>query len=434
MKLKNIAAVAAAAAMLMPAAVNADDSVKVYIAGDSTACNYGEDENYALPRGGWGMYLGKYIDGAEVINCAKSGRSSKSLVAEDEYKEIMDNIKEGDYLLIQFGHNDAKNSSDEDKQLRYTDPEGDKDTEGSFKNSLYVNYIKPAQEKGAHPILLTPISRRKFGDDGMVTDSHGLYDDDVRELAEELDIPCLDMTKTTENLYNMVGEEGSKDYHAIFKDTSKGFDNTHLNRMGAEYIAAFVTEELRLKDSDGLGAYVDTDVLSVLAREATRGEFTAQIVRLMGIEASGSDNFGDVASDDENYAAISTAKAAGIVCGNEKGEFKPDDPLTLQDMAVITARALEKAGVLEIKESGSASNIYSGAQEPSTYAAAAMDTLIDNNIIVMGETVAVGTSAPKAPVDNMTTADIFVKAYSAKVDAEQAASKEMSIDELEKVE
>ena len=111
MKLKKIAAVAAAAAMLMPAAVNADDSVKVYIAGDSTACNYGEDENYALPRGGWGMYLGKYIDGAEVINCAKSGRSSKSLVAEDEYKEIMDNIKEGDYLLIQFGHNDAKTAA-----------------------------------------------------------------------------------------------------------------------------------------------------------------------------------------------------------------------------------------------------------------------------------------------------------------------------------
>ena len=158
-------------ALCVPAMADTPD---VFIAGDSTACEYGFDENYALPRAGWGMYFGKYVKDVNVTDYALSGRSSKSFTTEDNYYKLMRDVGEGDYVIIQFGHNDAKNSSDEDKELRYTDPKGDKDTEGSFKNSLYKNYILPVQEKGATPILLTPISRRNFEDTGKVKDSHGL--------------------------------------------------------------------------------------------------------------------------------------------------------------------------------------------------------------------------------------------------------------------
>jgi lysophospholipase L1-like esterase len=427
MKFKKMLALAMAATMLIPNIVMADDKVTVYIAGDSTACEYGADDNYALPRAGWGMYLDEFFSGVDVKDLAKSGRSSKSLTTEDEYKELFDNIGEGDYLLIQFGHNDAKNSSDEDKELRYTNPEGDKDTEGSFKNSLYVNYIKPAQEKGAIPILLTPISRRKFGEDGKVTDSHGLYDDDVRELAEELGIVCLDLTEDTAEVYNAVGEDGSKAYHAIFKDGTKGdngFDNTHLNHYGAEQVAAMVAEELLTEDAEGLGQYV-----SGLSRiqngsdQITRGEYTAKIIRLLGIEAEASDNFADVKADDENYNAIAVAKKVGIVNGTKDGSFKPDDKITVQDMAVITARALEYVNAIKVDSTKTA---YDNA---SSYAAPALNA-ITTEVVASGE-----LTAPTSTANGKEASLVLAKSYEVKAAADKVSSDgEMSLDELEKVE
>lgn len=432
MKFKRILSTVLIGAMLVPNAVYAaDDNITVYIAGDSTACEYGEDEKYALPRGGWGMYLGEFLVGAEVKDMAKSGRSSKSLVAEDEYKQIFDNIKEGDYLLIQFGHNDAKNTKPEDIELRYTSPEGDKDTEGSFKNSLYVNYIKPAQEKGAKPVLITPISRRKFGEDGKVTDSHGLYDDAVRELAKELDIPCIDMTEKTTELYNKYGEEGAKSFHAIFKDSEKGFDNTHLNRFGAEYIASVTADEIAQEYPDGLGAYVDEESISNVSADVSRGEFTAKLVRLLGIELQSNSNFADVKADNENYTAIATAKAAGIVKGNEKGEFMPNGPLTIQDMAVITARALEYVKAIEVKESNSASACFEGVSE---YAYSAVGTLYDADFWLYAKEIDSLINA-KANINEFETSAVLAKAYELKSSAEKVAPNgEMSLDELEKVE
>lgn len=429
MECKKMLAAAMIMCMALPCVpASADDGVTVYIAGDSTACEYGEDESYAMPRGGWGMYLGKFLYGAEVKDLAKSGRSSKSLVSEDEYKEIFDNIKEGDYLLIQFGHNDAKNTKQEDIELRYTNPEGDKDTEGSFKNSLYVNYIKPAQEKGANPILLTPISRRKFGEDGKVTDSHGLYDDAVRELAEELDIPCLDLTEETAMIYNVRGEEGTKAYHAIFKDGTKGengFDNTHLNHYGAEQVAAMVAEELLEENPDGLGRYVSG--LSRIKNNLdtiTRGEYTAEIVRLLGIEAEATDSFVDVKADDKNYAAIATAKAAGIVNGNEKDAFMPDSAVTMQDMAVITARALEYVKAVEVDTR------KTEYEDASAYAAPALNALWAEGIINDSN-----EHPATVTVSGYSAASVLAKAYEAKAAAENVASEgEMSLDELEKVE
>ncbi len=428
MKFKRMLAAALTTAMLVPNMAYADDGVTVYIAGDSTACEYGEDESYALPRAGWGMYLDEFLYGVEVKDYAKSGRSSKSLVTEEEYNQIFDNIKEGDYLLIQFGHNDAKNTKPEDIELRYTNPEGDKETEGSFKNSLYVNYIKPAQEKGAKPILLTPISRRKFGEDGKITDSHGLYDDAVRELAQELGITCLDLTEETAAVYNVRGEEGTKAYHAIFKDGTKGengFDNTHLNHYGAQQVAAMAAEELLNEDPDGLGRYVSgLDRIQNNFDTVTRGEYTAELVRLLGIESEQGDNFADVKADDVNYAAIAAAKAVGIVKGNEKGAFMPDTDITMQDMAVITARALEYVNAIEVDGSKTE---YDNAR---AYAAPALNALSAEGIVNNDNELAADVA-----VSGYSAASVLAKAYETKTAADNVASEgEMSLDELEKVE
>ena len=317
------------------------DTPDVFIAGDSTACEYGKDEKYALPRAGWGMYFGKYVKGVNVTDYALSGRSSKSFTTEDNYYKLMRDVGKGDYVIIQFGHNDAKNSSDEDKELRYTDPKGDKDTEGSFKNSLYKNYILPVQEKGATPILLTPISRRNFEDTGKVKDSHGLYDDAVRELAQELGITYVDMTKVTEDIYNKVGEKGAMYYHAIYNDRTKGkdgIDNTHLNHWGGERIAYLTASELAKAGVFELaGQYDDAPV--------TRGQFTESLVRVLQLEdANAKENFADVSADAEYADAVAVAKAFGIVIGDEKAVFDGERKVTSAEMLLMLERGLKACG------------------------------------------------------------------------------------------
>ena len=329
----------------MPALIYAD-TPDVFIVGDSTACEYGEDENYALPRAGWGMYIGDFLDGVKVTNLAMSGRSSKSFTTEENYYTFKTSVGEGDYVLIQFGHNDAKNTKKEDIQLRYTDPEGDKDTEGSFKHSLYANYIRPALEAGATPVLLTPISRRGIDGDGKTKDSHGLYDDAVRDLAKEVGVVCIDMTQATSDLYDAVGNDGSMYYHAIYNDRAKGkdgVDNTHLNHWGGEQIAYMTAQKLGEAGVLKTKGSIDESAL-------TRGEFTQALVRAMQLEAKDNmSNFADVSSDKEYSQAVAIAKAYGIVVGDENAVFNGDRKITVQELAVMVEKALSANGA-EIPE------------------------------------------------------------------------------------
>lgn len=236
-----------------------------YLVGDSTVCDYGEDKDYAIPRGGIGMFLGDYLTGnIAVSNLALSGRSSKSFTAEDNYQKLLSGIREGDYLFIQFGHNDAKNANDEDIKLRYTDPDSDREAPGSFKYYLYEYYIKEALDKKARPILVTPVSRRSFDDNGKLKDTHGRYAEAVRELAGELDIPCIDLTRLTEDYYNRLGEEGTKALHAVYKNNTKGeggLDNTHFNHNGAKCVAGILAEALMGIESD-IKNHVDHEALN----------------------------------------------------------------------------------------------------------------------------------------------------------------------------
>ena len=244
---------------LMKSAYTPDTSVKsgatLYVAGDSTASVYSHSGvNNRYPQTGWAQVLQRYFDvsSVQVEDRALSGKSSLSFRSEPNYTYIRDHIKAGDYLLVQFGHNDSKS----DDAARYTDPNGDRFTEGSYKNSL-MHYIELAQDRGAYPILATSISRCKTSDAGLEA-----YVAATRELGAELNLPVVDLYRRTNGWIKQVGAEAAKDLFNYVKPKDSRFtgykefknsqyyvngqeDSTHINIYGADLIAQWATEELK---------------------------------------------------------------------------------------------------------------------------------------------------------------------------------------------
>ena len=242
-------------------AVNKDSSKPtVWIIGDSTVSSFAD--NYYYPRYGWGTQIDKYLDGTyEVKNIALSGRSSKSYVNDKEYNELTSGMKQGDYLLIGFGHNDEKAEAD-----RYTDPNGDYKTAGSFANSLYENYIKPAQAAGTTVILCTPIVRRTATAEWSDSNLHitkdsgdfkgGDYAKSIRNLGKELNIPVVDMTKMTKELYDTLGPDETVNLHAWTSSKATSVDNTHTNIYGGTYNAYLVTKTIKELGVAGISEHI----------------------------------------------------------------------------------------------------------------------------------------------------------------------------------
>jgi lysophospholipase L1-like esterase len=151
-------------------AVAAEPMRRVFIAGDSTASAYGPER---APREGWGQVLHSYLDKTwEVRNHAQSGRSARSFIEQGWLDGIAKDLRKGDVLLIQFGHNDEKIED----PARYNEPLQ------AYPQWL-MRYVSLARERGATPILITPVARRKF-DHGQLLDTHGLYSQSVLDLAK----------------------------------------------------------------------------------------------------------------------------------------------------------------------------------------------------------------------------------------------------------
>ncbi len=248
----------------------------VWVVGDSTGCHYADtaDMDLYYKRVGFGDKISDYIY-ADVHNLALSGRSSKSYIQDPEYKTLKEGMKKGDYIIIAFGHNDEKvDDPDRGTYPSTAAAPTTKDTAGSFKNSLYVNYIKPAQDMDVTPILVTPIVRRPTAD-GVWSDSKlhitngGSYTQDVIDLAKDLGITCVDATSLTKNVYdnvlhlgteahvdsdgNMVEPTGATALHATGQNGAP--DDTHINNYGAKYVAYLIAEALKASDCE-LGKYV----------------------------------------------------------------------------------------------------------------------------------------------------------------------------------
>jgi len=207
----------------------------IYIIGDSTAAN---KLPKTYPETGWGMDLQSFFkSNVTVDNRALNGRSTKSFRAEQQWQPVLEKLKPGDYVFIEFGHNDEK-----------VDKPGTGTTLEEFKNNL-VDYINEIRGKKAIPVLLTPISRRSFKN-GVLVDTHGYYPNVTRKVSDSLTVPLIDMLVKTESLLKKSGDLSSRKLfnyvdsgHVNYPNGKK--DDTHLSPEGAKKVAGLVAEGIR---------------------------------------------------------------------------------------------------------------------------------------------------------------------------------------------
>ncbi|HEY5968849.1 MAG TPA: rhamnogalacturonan acetylesterase [Chitinophagaceae bacterium] len=210
--------------------------IKIFIAGDSTASI---KETKAYPETGWGMPFVYFWDSTvSVENLAKNGRSTSSFRNEGLWKKVTDGAGEGDYVFIQFGHNDEVPT-----KKTYT-------TEAEFKKNLR-QYVSEARSKKTTPVLLTPMARRIFDSAGKIEGTHDVYSQIVRDVAKEEKVILFDMDKITQQLYEQLGDENSKllflqlkpGEHPNYPDGKE--DNTHFSELGARLVAQLVLKEVK---------------------------------------------------------------------------------------------------------------------------------------------------------------------------------------------
>lgn len=208
----------------------------LFLAGDSTVT---DQPASGYPYTGWGQMLAEHLsDGIAVWNHARSGRSTRSFLAETRWNRLMRHMRAGDCLLIQFAHNDEK----EDE--RGTEPFS------TYKENLKL-YIDGARKIGAHPVLSAPMHRRFFDEAGQITNTHGSYIEAMRQVAEEERVPFINLAAASKRLYEELGEERTKDifmwsepgeYATLPEGTQ---DNTHFSERGGRAIAGLVAGCIR---------------------------------------------------------------------------------------------------------------------------------------------------------------------------------------------
>ncbi|MFC8144685.1 rhamnogalacturonan acetylesterase [Streptomyces paradoxus] len=201
----------------------------LFIAGDSTAAQKYED---AAPETGWGMAIPFFLHSSRlaVSNHAVNGRSSKSFADEGRLKGILSAIRPGDFLLVQFAHNDEK----AEDPTRYTEPWS------TYQEYLRM-YLDGARARGARPVLATSVERRRFDAAGKALPTHGEYPAAMRALAAEERVALLDIQALSLALWQRLGVEETKKY---FNWTATEQDNTHFNPPGAIEVARLVAREL----------------------------------------------------------------------------------------------------------------------------------------------------------------------------------------------
>lgn len=212
--------------------------ISIFLIGNSTVA----DKPYknGNPEKGWGQVFPLYFqEGVTIKNHAVNGRSTKSFIEEGRWKAVMDQLQEGDYVFIEFGHNDAK----KEDPSRYAAPQTD------YRKNL-EKFIAEARSRGAIPVLATPIVRRRFDEAGKFYDTHGGYPEVVRQVAARHNVALLDLHRGTQELLETFGEERSKllflhiapyEYESLPEGKE---DDTHLSAYGAFRVSDLVVEEM----------------------------------------------------------------------------------------------------------------------------------------------------------------------------------------------
>lgn len=257
------------AALVLPAMAVAQvptDSVTVFMIGDSTMADKPLDKENQ--ERGWGQMLPLYFEGpVKIDNHAVNGRSSKSFIDEGRWEKVRSQIRPGDYVIIQFGHNDEKAKSPD----RYTIP-------GSTFDANLKKFVNETREKGGTPILMNSIVRRNFPANGIaaaqtddrqktwkkglegypaegdtLVDTHGDYRTAPRNVAEEMGVTFVDMNALTHELVQGLGKDSSKSLYmwmpvGVYEFAPNGrIDNTHLNVLGGIIVSRLAVNALAEK-------------------------------------------------------------------------------------------------------------------------------------------------------------------------------------------
>ena len=248
-------------ALIVLTAFQQDKVTTIFIIGDSTAAN--KDISGGKQERGWGMALQCYFDDNILVdNHAVNGRSSLSFIREGRWDKVLEKIRPGDYVIIQFGHNDEKSG-----EKRHTDP-------GSTFDYIMAKYVRETREKGGIPVLMNCVVRRNFftkapqndDDESLRTttfkdgvkmvegdsliDTHGLYRVAPRDVAQRMNVHFVDANQITHNLEQGLGTEASKKLHMWFRPGEEPSvpdgrqDNTHYNVYGAHVVAKLLADAL----------------------------------------------------------------------------------------------------------------------------------------------------------------------------------------------
>lgn len=215
--------------------------MNIWLCGDSTMAI---KQTNAFPETGWGMPFVYFWDSTvQVNNLAKNGRSTKTFINEKLWQQVLDGASEGDYVFIQFGHNDEV-----PEKKSYTIPE-------DFKANL-TKFVTEARALKAIPILFTPVSRRQFDSTGMAIENHKAYDELIKEVAAKENVLLIDLDTKSRTLYQSFGKDKST---LLFLQLQPGehpnypdgkIDNTHFSELGARLIAQLALKEIKLLNTN----------------------------------------------------------------------------------------------------------------------------------------------------------------------------------------
>jgi lysophospholipase L1-like esterase len=214
----------------------APPALTVWLIGDSTMAQKAPGE---APETGWGMPFAAFFDASVMVdNRAMNGRSTRTFMQENRWQPVVDALREGDYVFIQFGHNDEVKT-----KASYT-------TETEFRDNL-VRYVADTRAKKALPVLVTPVARRQFDAAGKVVGTHAVYAQIVRDVAMAHNVPLIDLDQRSQALLQRLGVDKST---LLFNHLAPGEhpnypqgkeDNTHFNELGARMMAQLVLKEIR---------------------------------------------------------------------------------------------------------------------------------------------------------------------------------------------
>lgn len=219
-----------------------EDQVTIYLAGNSTVVNQDEE-----PWASWGQMIPRFFKpGVAISNHAESGLSLGSFISGKRLDKVLSVMKPGDYVFVEFGHNDEKEKGPADGPYH------------SYTERLHL-FAREVKNKGGHLVILTPSARRSFNAEGKMENSHGDYPDAARKVSQQDGVPLIDLTALTTKFYETLDQEGSKKAFVIYPELNLN-DNTHFNPYGAYEIAKMVVQGIKDNKLDLAGKLVDMPV------------------------------------------------------------------------------------------------------------------------------------------------------------------------------